>query len=37
MGDVDVSHIASVVLTGEPVWTLDEKLAQAADALHIKS
>jgi predicted nucleic acid-binding protein len=36
MGDVDVHLIASALLTGVPVWTLDRKLAQAADSLHIK-
>jgi predicted nucleic acid-binding protein len=35
-GYVDVHLIASAVLTGVPVWTLDQKLAQAADSLHIK-
>ena len=36
MGYVDVHLIASAVLTGVPIWTLDKKLAQAADGLHIK-
>ena len=36
MGYVDVHLIASAVLTGIPVWTLDKKLAQIADSLHIK-
>ena len=36
MGFVDVHLITSSVLTGVPIWTLDKKLAQAADALHIK-
>ena len=36
MGYVDVHLITSAVLTGVPVWTLDKKLAQAADSLHIK-
>jgi hypothetical protein len=36
MGYVDVHLITSAVLTGVPVWTLDKKLAQAADILYIK-
>ena len=36
MGYVDVHLITSAVLTGVPVWTLDKKLAQAADSLHIR-
>ena len=36
MGFVDVHLIVSAVLTGVPVWTLDQKLAQAADSLHIR-
>lgn len=36
MGYIDVHLIASALLTGVPVWTLDKKLAQAADSLHIK-
>jgi len=36
MGYVDVHLIASAILTGVPIWTLDKKLAQAADGLHIK-
>jgi predicted nucleic acid-binding protein len=36
MGYVDVHLITSAVLTGVPVWTLDNKLAQAADSLHVK-
>ncbi|HAJ26916.1 MAG TPA: VapC toxin family PIN domain ribonuclease [Syntrophus sp. (in: bacteria)] len=35
MGYVDVHLIASAVLTGVPIWTLDKKLAQAAAGLHI--
>lgn len=35
MGYVDVHLITSAVLTGVPVWTLDKKLAQAADSLYI--
>ena len=36
IGYVDVQLIASAILTGVPIWTLDKKLAQAADGLHIK-
>lgn len=36
LGYVDVHLIASAVLTGVSVWTLDKKLAQAAHNLHIK-
>jgi hypothetical protein len=36
MGYVDVHLITSAVLTDVPVWTLDKKLAQAADGLYIK-
>lgn len=36
MGYVDVHLMASALLTGVPIWTLDKKLAQAADGLHIK-
>jgi hypothetical protein len=35
MGYVDVHLITSAVLTGVPVWTLDKKLAQAADGPYI--
>jgi predicted nucleic acid-binding protein len=35
MGYVDVHLITSAVLTSVPVWTLDKKLAQAADSLYI--
>jgi predicted nucleic acid-binding protein len=35
LGYVDVQLIASAVLTGVSLWTLDKKLAQAADSLHI--
>jgi predicted nucleic acid-binding protein len=34
MGYVDVQLMTSAVLTDVPVWTLDKKLAQAADSLH---
>jgi len=33
---VDVHLITSAVLTGVPIWTLDKKLAQAADSLYVK-
>ena len=36
MGYVDVHLITSAVLTDVPVWTLDKKLAQAADSLYVK-
>jgi predicted nucleic acid-binding protein len=36
MGYIDVHLIASAVLTGVPIWTLDRKLAHAAEGLHIK-
>jgi len=36
MGYVDVHLIASALLMGVPIWTLDKKLAQAADGLHVK-
>jgi predicted nucleic acid-binding protein len=35
MGYADVHLITSAVLTGVPIWTLDKKLAQAADSLYI--
>jgi predicted nucleic acid-binding protein len=34
MGYVDVHLIASAVLTGVPIWTLDKKLARIADSLY---
>ncbi len=34
MGYVDVHLIASAVLTGVPIWTLDKKLAHTADSLY---
>jgi hypothetical protein len=34
MGYVDAHLIASAVLTGVRVWTLDKKLAHIADSLH---
>jgi len=36
IGYLDAHLIASAVLTGIPIWTLDMKLAQVADSLHIK-
>jgi len=36
MGYVDVHLITSAVLTGVSLWTLDKKLAQTVDSLHIK-
>jgi predicted nucleic acid-binding protein len=35
LGYVDVHILASTVLTGVPLWTLDKKLVQAADKLHM--
>jgi predicted nucleic acid-binding protein len=36
LGYVDVHLLASAVLTGVLVWTLDKKLAQTAENLHLK-
>ena len=36
LGYVDVHLITSAVLADVSLWTLDKKLAQAADSLHIK-
>jgi predicted nucleic acid-binding protein len=36
MGYVDAQLVASALLTSVPIWTLDNKLAQLADGLHIK-
>ena len=36
IGYIDAQLAASAVLTGVPIWTLDKKLAQVADGLHIK-
>ena len=36
IGYVDAQLVASALLTSVPIWTLDEKLAQLADGLHIK-
>ena len=35
LGYVDVHLITSSILTGVSVWTLDKKMAQAADSLNI--
>lgn len=36
IGYIDVHLIASAILTGVPLWTLDKKLSQVAKGLHIK-
>jgi predicted nucleic acid-binding protein len=36
IGYVDAQLVASAVLTGVPIWTLDKKLARVANGLHIK-
>jgi predicted nucleic acid-binding protein len=36
IGYADAHLIASALLAGIPIWTLDNKLAQVADSLHIK-
>lgn len=36
LGYEDVHLLASAVLTGVPIWTIDKKLAQTADNLHLK-
>ena len=36
IGYADAQLVASAVLTGVPIWTLDKKLAQVADGLHIR-
>jgi predicted nucleic acid-binding protein len=36
IGYVDAQLVASALLTGVPIWTLDKKLAQVADGLNIK-
>lgn len=35
IGFVDVALLASAVLSDVPLWTLDKRLAQASDALHV--
>ena len=34
LGYIDVHILASAVLTGVPLWTLDRRLAKAAEELH---
>jgi len=34
LGYIDVHLLASAVLSGLPLWTLDKKLGQAAEGLH---
>ena len=36
IGYADAQLVAAAVLMGVPIWTLDKKLAQVADSLHIK-
>ena len=36
LGYIDVHLLASAVLTGLPIWTLDKKLEQVAEMLHCK-
>ena len=36
LGYVDVHLLASVALSGLPIWTLDKKLEQVADMLHLR-
>jgi len=36
IGYVDAHLMASAVLTDVPIWTLDKKLAQVAESLHIE-
>jgi len=36
LGYVDVHLLASAVISGLPIWTLDKKLEQVADTLHLK-
>ena len=36
IGYVDVHLLISAILTDVPLWTLDRKLAQVSDSLHIK-
>ena len=36
IGYIDAQIVASSLLEGVPIWTLDKKLAQVADSLHIK-
>jgi predicted nucleic acid-binding protein len=34
LGYIDIHLIASCILTGLPIWTLDKKLERVADMLH---
>lgn len=36
IGYVDAQLVVSALLTGIPFWTLDKKLAQVADGLHVR-
>jgi predicted nucleic acid-binding protein len=36
LGYIDVHLLASALLTGIPLWTIDRKLDQAAEALHCR-
>ena len=36
LGYVDIHLLASAVISGLPIWTLDKKLEQVADTLHLK-
>ena len=36
LGYIDVHLLASAVLSGLPLWTLDKKLEKAAEALHCR-
>ncbi len=36
LGYLDIHLLASVVLTGVPIWTLDKRLAQVANTFHVK-
>jgi predicted nucleic acid-binding protein len=36
LGYVDIHILASAVLKGVPIWTLDKRLAHVADNFHIK-
>ena len=36
LGYIDVHLLASCILTGLPIWTLDKKLERVADILHCR-
>ena len=36
LGYIDVHLLASCILTGLPIWTLDKKLERVADMLHCR-